>query len=53
MCVHQPVDCPCPNVEDIKCIVADKQDAGSGTRLCVRGGTDCAQVENLVKKFAT
>ena len=53
MCVHQPVDCPCPNVEDIKCIVPDTQDAGSGTRLCVRGGTDCAQVENLVKKFAT
>jgi hypothetical protein len=53
VCVHKPVDCPCPNGQDIKCVVPDTQDVGSGTRLCVRGGTDCAQVEKLVKKFAT
>src|SRR6267142_1614467 len=52
VCVHKPVDCPCPNVQDIKCVVPDSQDVGSGTRLCVRGGTDCAHVEKLVKKFA-
>ena len=53
VCVRKPEDCPCPNVQDIKCIVPDSQDVGSGTRLCVRGGTDCKHVENLMKKFAT
>jgi len=52
VCVSKPVDCPCPNVEDIKCVVPDAQDSGSGTRLCIRGGTDCAQVEKLAKKFS-
>ncbi|KAH9959233.1 hypothetical protein BC827DRAFT_1111034, partial [Russula dissimulans] len=50
VCVTRPVDCPCPNVEDVKCVVPDPQEAGSGTRLCIRGGTDCAQVEKLVRK---
>ena len=52
VCVTKPIDCPCPNVEDIKCVVPDVQDAGSGTRFCMRGGTDCAQLEKLVKKFS-
>lgn len=52
VCVTKPMDCPCPNVEDIKCVVPDVQDAGSGTRLCIRGGTDCGQLEKLVKKFS-
>jgi hypothetical protein len=52
VCVTKPVDCPCPNVQDIKCIVPDAQAVGSGTRFCVRGSTDCAQVEKLAKKFA-
>jgi hypothetical protein len=52
VCVPKPIDCPCPNVEDIKCVVPDAQDAGSGTRLCIRGGTDCTQLEKLVKKFS-
>jgi hypothetical protein len=52
VCVTKPIDCPCPNVEDIKCVVPDAQDAGSGTRLCIRGGTDCTQLEKLVKKFS-
>ncbi|KAI0246549.1 hypothetical protein BJV78DRAFT_1134966 [Lactifluus subvellereus] len=52
VCVTKPVDCPCPNVQDIKCVVPDAQEAGSGTRICVRGGTDCVQVEKLAKKFA-
>ncbi|KAH9983051.1 hypothetical protein BJV74DRAFT_852256 [Russula compacta] len=51
VCVTKPVDCPCPNVEDVKCVVPDAQDAGSGTRLCIRGDTNCAQIEKLVKKF--
>ncbi|KAN0137394.1 hypothetical protein V8E53_004839 [Lactarius tabidus] len=52
VCVQRPMDCPCPVVQDIKCIVPDAQEPGSGTRLCIRGGTDCAQVEKLVNKFA-
>ncbi len=52
VCVSKPIDCPCPNVEDIKCVVPDAQDGGSGTRLCIRGGTDCAQIERLAKKFS-
>jgi hypothetical protein len=51
VCVNNPIDCPCPNVQDIKCVVPDAQDGG-GTRLCIRGGTDCAQVEKLAKKFS-
>ncbi|KAI0048045.1 hypothetical protein FA95DRAFT_1491541 [Auriscalpium vulgare] len=51
-CVNRPVDCPCPHVHDVKCIVADKQEDGDGTAICVRGGTDCEQVERLAKKFA-
>jgi hypothetical protein len=52
VCVQRTIDCPCPVVQDVKCIVPDAQEAGSGTRLCIRGGTDCAQVEKLVNKFA-
>ncbi|KAF8467083.1 hypothetical protein DFH94DRAFT_639035 [Russula ochroleuca] len=52
VCVAKPIDCPCPNVEDIKCVVPDAQEPGSGTRLCIRGGTDCSQLEKLVKKFS-
>lgn len=52
VCVAKPMDCPCPNVEDIKCVVPDVQDAASGTRLCIRGGSDCGQLEKLVKKFS-
>ncbi|EIN10870.1 hypothetical protein PUNSTDRAFT_85267 [Punctularia strigosozonata HHB-11173 SS5] len=47
VCVEHPVDCPCPNVEDIKCIVPDVDDAQAGTRVCVRGVTDCKAVERL------
>ncbi|KAH9971366.1 hypothetical protein BGW80DRAFT_1174572 [Lactifluus volemus] len=52
VCVTKPVDCPCPNVQDIKCVVPDAQAAGSGTRFCVRGSTGCEQVEKLAKKFS-
>jgi hypothetical protein len=52
VCVAKPIDCPCPNVQDIKCVVPDEQDAGSGTRFCIHGGTDCLQLEKLVEKFS-
>ena len=52
VCVQRPMDCPCPVVQDVKCIVPDAQEPGSGTRLCIRGATDCSQVEKQVTKFA-
>ncbi|KAF8592126.1 hypothetical protein K439DRAFT_1643784 [Ramaria rubella] len=46
-CVETPSACPCPNPEDIKCLVPDAQDKGSATVFCVRGETECAEVEKL------
>ncbi|KZV63850.1 hypothetical protein PENSPDRAFT_589272 [Peniophora sp. CONT] len=50
-CVAAPADCPCPSVEDVKCVIEDKQ-TGEGTVLCTRGGTDCSQAEKLIRKFS-
>ncbi|KAI0265880.1 hypothetical protein BC834DRAFT_824541 [Gloeopeniophorella convolvens] len=52
VCVKKPVECPCPNVQDIRCVVPDALEHGSGTPLCVRGRGDCAEVEKLANKFA-
>ena len=52
VCVKRPIECPCPFVQDVKCFVPDAQEVGSGTRLCIRGGTTCTQVEKLANKFA-
>ena len=50
-CVPRPRDCPCPNVEDIKCLILDTA-AGTGdaTVVCTRGQNGCVEVENLLKK---
>ncbi|KAF9057993.1 hypothetical protein BJ165DRAFT_1335254 [Panaeolus papilionaceus] len=50
-CVTRPADCPCPNVEDIKCLIPD-MDGGveDATVVCTRGGTDCARVERLMRR---
>ncbi|KIJ20341.1 hypothetical protein PAXINDRAFT_166419 [Paxillus involutus ATCC 200175] len=50
-CVGRPLECPCPNVEDIKCTVPDAQDVGSGTVVCVRGD-GCAAVESLAHAYS-
>ncbi|KAF9247392.1 hypothetical protein BU15DRAFT_39234 [Melanogaster broomeanus] len=47
VCVGQPSECPCPNVEDTKCIIPDTQDAGAATVVCVRGAGGCTAVERL------
>ena len=52
VCIKRPIECPCRVVQDVKCVVPDTQDAGSGTRLCIRGATNCAQIEKLANKFA-
>ncbi|KAF9782972.1 hypothetical protein BJ322DRAFT_1073676 [Thelephora terrestris] len=44
VCVDSPSQCPCPNVEDIKCLIPDFQDKLAGTVICVRGG-GCEDVD--------
>ncbi|KAG7096728.1 hypothetical protein E1B28_004141 [Marasmius oreades] len=49
-CVKNPAFCPCPDVEDIGCVVPDGDDPESGTVVCVRGKEGCDQVERLAWK---
>ncbi|KAF9226655.1 hypothetical protein BS17DRAFT_681266, partial [Gyrodon lividus] len=46
-CVARPLECPCPNVEDTKCIIPDSQDVGAATVVCVSGEDGCTAVERL------
>ncbi|KAJ7068490.1 hypothetical protein C8F01DRAFT_611941 [Mycena amicta] len=46
-CVSSPVDCPCPDAEDIKCTIPDAE--GDATVVCVRGSDECRQVERLAR----
>ncbi|TRM68136.1 hypothetical protein BD626DRAFT_480882 [Schizophyllum amplum] len=46
-CVARPTDCPCPDVQDIKCLIPDKADGA--TMVCVRGEEGCAGVEKLAR----
>ena len=52
ICAANPIDCPCPNFEDEKCLIEDKKDRGSGTIVCVRGGTGCDQVDRLARPWS-
>ncbi|KAJ6515668.1 hypothetical protein C8R45DRAFT_811005 [Mycena sanguinolenta] len=49
-CVGSPVDCPCPDAEDIKCIIPDSEEK-DGTVVCVRGNNECRQVEALMRRI--
>ncbi|KAG5728517.1 hypothetical protein E4T56_gene19500 [Termitomyces sp. T112] len=50
-CVSQPVDCPCPDVQDVKCIIPDVGgDDDDASFVCVRGENECTQVERLMRK---
>lgn len=51
LCVESPSACPCPNVEDVKCLVPDAIDRNGATILCVRGADECAEVTRLMKRF--
>ncbi|KAJ8698497.1 Long chronological lifespan protein 2 [Pleurotus ostreatus] len=53
VCVRKPTDCPCPDVQDIKCTIPDAEDKDSGTVVCVRGEKQCAEVERLMKMGST
>lgn len=48
-CVPEPSHCPCPDVQDIKCLVPDAEDQGASTVLCVRGQNECDDVQRLAK----
>ncbi|KAF7352590.1 Long chronological lifespan protein 2 [Mycena venus] len=49
-CVGSPVDCPCPDAEDIKCLIPDAEEK-EGTVVCVRGNDECRQVERLMRRM--
>ncbi|KDR83915.1 hypothetical protein GALMADRAFT_50829, partial [Galerina marginata CBS 339.88] len=49
-CVARPVDCPCPNAEDVKCIIQDMEGGvEDATVVCTRGPNDCGEVERLMR----
>ncbi|KAJ7490363.1 hypothetical protein B0H11DRAFT_2010232 [Mycena galericulata] len=48
-CVGSPVDCPCPDPEDIKCMVPDADEKDGATVVCVRGSNECREVERLAR----
>lgn len=49
-CVARPVDCPCPDVQDIKCTIPDTGNSNDATVICVRGQNECAEVERLMNR---
>jgi len=51
VCVTNPADCPCPSVEDEKCLIPDARDRDAATVVCVRGTDGCAEVERLASKW--
>lgn len=50
-CVGTPSACPCPNEQDIKCLIPDALDKAGATVMCVRGNTECEEVNRLMKKY--
>lgn len=49
-CVRRPVDCPCPDIQDVKCIIPDMEgDVEDATVVCTRGQNDCVEVEKLMR----
>ncbi|KAI0750958.1 hypothetical protein C8Q80DRAFT_542731 [Daedaleopsis nitida] len=51
VCVAQPSECPCPDVQDVKCLIPDAHDQGAFTSVCVRGQNECAEVQRLSQKI--
>jgi hypothetical protein len=51
-CVPRPGECPCPDVQDVRCVVPDPLAPGAATVVCVRGAQGCAEVERLAKAMA-
>ncbi|EMD40916.1 hypothetical protein CERSUDRAFT_80572 [Gelatoporia subvermispora B] len=51
VCVEEPALCPCPDVQDVRCLVPDAEDTRAAAVLCVRGAKGCADVERLARKM--
>ncbi|OCH92149.1 hypothetical protein OBBRIDRAFT_727363 [Obba rivulosa] len=51
VCVEEPSLCPCPDVQDIRCLIPDAEDERVATVVCVRGANGCADVERLARKM--
>jgi len=50
-CVAKPSQCPCPNPEDIKCVIPDSEGGpDDATVICTRGQNECAEVDRLMRK---
>lgn len=52
VCVASPAQCPCPNAEDVRCVIPDAEDKDSAAVLCVRGANDCREIERLAQSFS-
>ncbi|KAF7332063.1 RING-type domain-containing protein [Mycena kentingensis (nom. inval.)] len=46
-CVSSPRNCPCPQSEDIKCLIREPN--GEATVICARGESECREVERLAR----
>jgi hypothetical protein len=49
VCVSTPAECPCPHVEDVKCLVPDAVERGAATVVCARGD-GCGDVLSQMNK---
>lgn len=52
VCARNPAECPCPDVQDIKCTIPDRLEKGAASVLCVRGQNECLEVEKLLNAYA-
>jgi len=51
LCVPDPVDCPCPYVEDEKCVLVDPHTKRPSSYVCHRGPGGCNEIEKLASKW--
>ncbi|PCH41462.1 hypothetical protein WOLCODRAFT_100598 [Wolfiporia cocos MD-104 SS10] len=51
VCVANPSDCPCPDVQDVKCLIPDAEDKNSATVVCARGSAGCDDVRRLSRRL--
>ncbi|KZT72562.1 hypothetical protein DAEQUDRAFT_590795 [Daedalea quercina L-15889] len=51
VCVSNPAECPCPDPEDVKCLLPDGKGKQGAAVVCTRGAIDCKHVERLASKL--
>ena len=52
VCVDRAASCPCPQEQDVKCLIPDALDSDGATLVCVRGANECAEVTRLMRQFS-